>query len=171
MSRRRERDHLLVGAVAHLRSHGVERIENLLVGPDTSRAVFSFKLLEKIDPAKVPFWINNLMKHEHEEAVDYAQRRMNEIKGLSVSERYVIKMDQRKEEVSDKNILSKLDLQMIIENGGDVTKARIQKLTRSAQTEDRQYAAELLLHSSAAENISFLIELLNDPEPKVRHTA
>lgn len=147
------------------------RLENLLNGQDTSRAVFSFKLLEKINPAQVPLWVNNLMKHEHEEAQDYAQRRMNEIKGLSVSERYVIKMDQRQSENSDRNVLSKFDLQMIIDNGGDITKARIQKLSRSAQTEDRQYAAELLLHSSVEENISFLIELLNDPEPKVRHTA
>jgi len=42
------------------------------------------------------------------------------------------------------------------------------KLSRSQVVEDRQYAAELLLHSSNDENTSFLIELLNDPEHKVR---
>jgi ATP:ADP antiporter, AAA family len=147
------------------------RLEKFLVGNSTSKAVFSFKLLEKINPAQVPFWVNNLMKHQQEDAQDFAQRRMNEIKGLSVSERYIIKFDSRSAEVSDKNILSSGDLQMIIDSGGNITKARVQKLSRSAQTEDRLYAAELLLHSSTEENTSFLIELLNDPEPKVRQTA
>ena len=36
---------------------------------------------------------------------------------------------------------------------------------------DRHYAAELLLHTSKDECTSFLMELLNDAEPKVRNTA
>src|SRR5882762_7109330 len=104
------------------------RLENLLVGDNTSKAVFSFKLLEKINPAQVSGWVNSLMKHSREEAQDYAQRRMNEIKGLSVSERYVIRLDQRKLETDGKNLLSRSDLQMIIDNGGDITKQRVQKL-------------------------------------------
>jgi hypothetical protein len=96
---------------------------------------------------------------------------MNELKGLSVSDQYVIRMDESKMVGSDKNVLSKLDLQMMFENGGDITKSRIQKLTRSTSANDRHYAAELLLHTSKDECTSFLIELLNDAEPKVRHTA
>jgi AAA family ATP:ADP antiporter len=80
-------------------------------------------------------------------------------------------MDESKAAVSEKNLLSKLDLQLIIDNGGDITKARIQKLTRSSNANDRHYAAELLLHTSKDEGTSFLMELLNDSEPKVRHTA
>jgi ATP:ADP antiporter, AAA family len=95
---------------------------------------------------------------------------MNEIKGLSVSDQYVIRMDSNKVDAG-KNMLSKFDLQMIIDNGGDITKGRIQKLTRSSDANDRQYAAELLLHTSREEGISFLMELLNDAEPKVRNTA
>lgn len=68
-------------------------------------------------------------------------------------------------------MLTKTELQQIITSGGDITKSRIQKLSKSAVVEDRQYCAELLLHSSSDENTSFLIELLNDPEPKVRNTA
>ncbi|HZX74664.1 MAG TPA: Npt1/Npt2 family nucleotide transporter, partial [Cyclobacteriaceae bacterium] len=147
------------------------KLESLLGDQEKSKAVFSFKLLEKIDPARVSEWVNALMKNKKQEAQDYAQRRMNEIKGLSVSERYVIKMDQRKTDADSKNLLTYSDLQLIINSGGDVTKTRIQKLTRSPVVEDRQYAAELLLHSSVEENTSFLIELLNDLEPKVRHTA
>lgn len=148
-----------------------ERLEGLLQNTETSKAVFSFKLLEKISPARLGVWVNSLMRNSHEEAREYAQQRMNEIKGLSVSERYVIKMDQALAESGTKNILSKGDLELILNNGGDITKSRIQKLSRSAVTEDRQYAAELLLHSSTEENTSFLIELLNDPQPKVRYTA
>jgi ATP:ADP antiporter, AAA family len=147
------------------------RLEQLLVTPYSSRAVFSFKLLEKINAANVPNWVNTLMKNDDEAARHYAQERMNEIKGLSVSDQYVIRMDQNKMEVNSKNILSKSDLQLILENGGDITKARIQKLTRSSNPNDRQYAAELLLHTSKEEGVSYLMELLMDAEPKVRNTA
>ena len=146
------------------------RLENRLVSTDASQAVFSFKLLEKINPAKVAGWVNALMNNGTGEARDYAQRRVNEMKGLSVSDRYVIRQDgQEPSEV--RNMLSKADLEMIIRSGGDITKTRVQRLSRSAVVEDRQYAAELLLHSGSEDNISYLIELLHDPEPKVRHTA
>ena len=148
-----------------------QRLENLLSNTDTSKAIFSYKLLEKINPAQVGNWANSLMRNNHEQARDYAQERLNELKGLSVSDRYVIKMDHGGVNSESKNVLTKADLQLILNSGGDITKTRIQKLSRSASIEDRQYSAELLLHSSAEENISFLIELLNDPEPKVRYTA
>jgi AAA family ATP:ADP antiporter len=147
------------------------RLEQLLVTPYSSRAVFSFKLLEKINAANVPNWVNTLMKNDDEAARHYAQERMNELKGLSVSDQYVIRMDQNKMEGNSKNVLSKSDLQLILENGGDITKARIQKLTRSSNPNDRQYAAELLLHTSKEEGVSYLMELLMDAEPKVRNTA
>ena len=147
------------------------RLENMLNTPEPSKAVFSYKLLEKINAALVSVWANSLMKNEDEAARQYAQDRMNELKGLSVSDQYVIRMDEDRVDGSEKNILSKLDLQLIIENGGDITKTRIQKLTRSANPNDRHYAAELLLHTSKDECTSFLMELLNDAEPQVRHTA
>jgi hypothetical protein len=148
-----------------------QRLEQMLAAPSSSKAVFSFKLLEKINAAQVAGWVNNLMKNEDEATRYYAQERMNEIKGLSVSDQYVIRLDKTKVEGPEKNVLSKGDLQLIIENGGDITKARIQKLTRSANPNDRHYAAELLLHTSREEGVSFLMELLNDAEPKVRNTA
>lgn len=147
------------------------KLESMLSIPQTSKAIFSFKLLEKINPAQLSVWINALMKNEDEDAREYAQLRMNELKGLSVSERYVIRIDPRQATTSDKNVLTKNDLEQILSGGGDITKQRIQRLTRSSSAEDRQYAAELLLHSSSEENISFLMELLHDPEPVVRITA
>jgi hypothetical protein len=80
-------------------------------------------------------------------------------------------MDSSKVEGTGKNILSKLDLQSILESDGDITKSRIQKLTRSQNPSDRHYAAELLLHTSKDECTSFLMELLNDSEPTVRNAA
>lgn len=59
---------------------------------------------------------------------------------------------------------------MIIQNDGDILqKAVIQKLP-ACDPDDRHYAAELLLHTSIHEGL-FLIELLNDSDPKVRSTA
>jgi ATP:ADP antiporter, AAA family len=147
------------------------RLELMLNLPSSGKAVFSFKLLEKINSAHISSWVNNLMKNEDEATRHYAQERMNELKGLSVSDKYVIRLDQGKIDRQDRNILSKSDLQMIIENGGDITKTRIQRLTRSANPSDRHYAAELLLHTSKDECISFLMELLSDIDSNVRSTA
>lgn len=147
------------------------KLEQMLLEPDSRKAVFSFKLLEKINASQMSQWVNNLLRNQEETVSDYAQERLNELKGLSVSDKYVISLDSSRVDGSSKNILSKADLDLIIQNAGDITKARIQRLTRSASADDRQYAAELLLHTSADECISFLIELLNDTEPKVRNTA
>ncbi len=147
------------------------RLEDMLTIPSSSKAVFSYKLLEKINAAQVGVWAGSLMKNEDEAARHYAMERMNELKGLSVSDQYVIRLDETKTSGAEKSILSKSDLQLIIDNGGDITKSRIQKLTRSNNANDRHYAAELLLHTSKDECTSFLMELLNDSEPKVRHTA
>lgn len=147
-----------------------KKLETRLGSDNPSKAVFSFKLLEKISPSQITGWVNNLLHNEHEQVHDYANRRLNELKGLSVSERYVVRLDAQHAN-EERNVLTKNDLEMIIKSGGDVTKSRIQKLSRSVVVEDRQYGAELLLHSSNDENTSFLIELLNDPEPKVRNTA
>lgn len=146
------------------------RLENLLNEKNAGRAVFSYKLLEKINAANSTQWINTLIKNHDESIKHYAQEKINELKGLSVSDRYVIKIDQNK--VNDgKNILSKLDLQSILDNDGDITRSRIQKLCRSSDPNDRHYAAELLLHTSKEEGNAFLMELLQDLEPKVRNTA
>jgi ATP:ADP antiporter, AAA family len=148
-----------------------KRLEERLGSANASQAVFSFKLLEKISPSQITGWVNLLLRNGSDEVLDYGNRRLNEFKGLSVSERYVVRFDAKKQPNDDKNILTKSDLEAIINSHGDVTKSRVQKLSRSLVTEDRQYSAELLLHSSNDENTSFLIELLNDPEPKVRNTA
>ncbi len=148
-----------------------KKLEAALLSGKAGLSVFSYKLLEKINPANVGTWINSLIRNDLDETRDYAQRRMNEIKGLSVSDRYIVKYDGAKSDVADKNLLSKSELESIISGGGDFSKSRILRLTRSTEPGDRQYAAELLLHTANDENTSFLIELLNDPEPKVRNTA
>jgi MFS family permease len=148
-----------------------KKLEAMLLKANSGKAVFSYKLLEKINASQMSVWVNSLIKNEEETIHQYAQEKLNEIKGLSVSDKYVISMDRSRVEGSDKNMLTKNDLQLIIQNDGDITKTRIQRLTRSTNPDDRHYAAELLLHTSADECISFLIELLNDAEPKVRNTA
>nr|HPM32878.1 hypothetical protein [Chryseolinea sp.] len=139
-----------------------KKLESFLNTPSSYKAVFSYKLLEKINAAQVPVWINSMMKNEDEATRHYAQEKMNELKGLSVSDQYVIRLDKSKVEGEEKNVLSKIDLQMILDNGGDITKTRIMRLTRSTSANDRHYAAELLLHTSKDECISYLMELLTD---------
>lgn len=147
------------------------RLEQMLTIPQPEKAVFSFKLLEKINASQIASWVNQLLKNEDEVTRHFAQERMNELKGLSVSDQYVIRMDRNKVSSGVKNLMSKSDLQFLIESGGDVTKSRIQKLTRSSNANDRHYATELLMHTTKEEGILFLMELLHDTEPKVRNTA
>lgn len=148
-----------------------KRLESQLLDPAPGKAVFSFKLLEKIDPEGAVKWVNQLIRNEQPEVHDFAQRRMNEMKGLSVSERYVIRYDNSKAQVSDKSLLTRSELEMLIKNGGEVTKSRVVKLSRSTEAGDRQYAAELLLHTGTDEYNSYLVELLNDADTNVRRTA
>jgi ATP:ADP antiporter, AAA family len=147
------------------------RLEQMLLLPQPEKAVFSFKLLEKINAANISHWVNQMIKNEDEVARHFAQDRMNELKGLSVSDQYVIRLDETKAGSGVKNMLTKAELQFLLESGGDVTKVRIQKLTKSSNPNDRHYATELLLHATREDGISFLMELLNDSEPKVRNTA
>jgi hypothetical protein len=145
------------------------KLEEFLRIPEPAKAVFSFKLLEKINAGQVPSWINVLMSNADDAARHYAQIRLNELKGLSVSDKYVIRGGDHTTE--SKQVISKADLQLIIDNNGEITKQRVQKLTRSFDPDDRQYAAELLLHASREESTSFLMELLGDADRKVRNTA
>lgn len=148
----------------------VGKLEGNLLQDVKGKSVFSYKLLEKINPSLVAGWVNRMVEHKQPEVRDFAQQKLNEFKGLSVSERYVIRKASANDS-SDKHVLSKADLVAILNNGGEITKARIQKLARSLVPEDRQYAAELLLHSGSHDNLSYLVELLSDLEPKVRNTA
>lgn len=146
-------------------------LQDRLLNTAPGTAVFSFKLLQKINAAQVPLWLNSMIKNQDEVIRVYANEKVNELKGLSVSDQYVIRIDPAREVSGKKNILSKADLQLMLQHGGEISKTRIRNLTRSTNPSDRQYAAELLLHTPQDENTSFLLELLNDNEPKVRSTA
>lgn len=147
----------------------VKKLEAMLTDDNASRAIFSFKLLEKVDPQVLPASINKLMGHQINQVRDFAQLKMNELKGLSVSERYVISSSDAKES-ENKQMVSDNDLLSLFQSG-DISKSRVSKLSKSESFEDRQYAAELLGNSERDENMSILIELLSDPQPVVRYTA
>ncbi|MEQ8577054.1 MAG: HEAT repeat domain-containing protein, partial [Fulvivirga sp.] len=147
----------------------VQKLELSLKSTDPSKAIFSYKLLEKIEPQILPASINTLMGHKVSQVRDFAQNKMNELKGLSVSERYVISSNKSGGS-SDKQVVSGTDLLTLFQSG-DISKSRVSKLCKSDIAEDRQYAAELLGNSEDEDNISLLIELLHDIEPKVRYAA
>ena len=148
----------------------ISNLESTIGVEDSHRVIFSFKLLEKIDPQLVTKNVNRIMDHKSNEVRDYAQIRINEIKGLSVSERYIVSYDPKSKEHENRIVLDKNELQEMFELG-DITTRRILKLSRSGNADDRLYAAELIINSSNPENISILIELLNDTNFNVRITA
>jgi ATP:ADP antiporter, AAA family len=147
-----------------------KHFESLLSLGKRSAAVFAFKLLEKISPSSIPNWINNLLKNEDALVQNFAQERMNHLKGLSVSDKYIIRASSTTN-LSSRKILNDAEIKSLFVSGGQITKARLQKLARSNSYEDRQYAAELLLHSNSTDNISLLVELLQDNNQAVRLTA
>lgn len=147
-----------------------KNLEAALVDSQPEKAIFLFRLLEKINPNAVGSSINKLMKHNSMNIREYAQEKLNEIKGLSVSDKYVIKFDENSTEKDNKNLVGGVDLEGLL-SSGNITKKRIAKLSKSDDFEDRLYAAELLGNSTGQENISFLIELLNDADYSVRTAA
>lgn len=147
----------------------LSKLDSFLSSANTSIAIFSFKMIEKLNPNKVGHAINSLMKHENEEVRNFAQLRMNEFRGLSVSDTYVIKT-QTDTVGADKVLVKGDDLTYLLKTG-EVPKMRIYSLSRSLIPQDRQYAAELIGNSEAEDILSFLIELLRDTNPKVRVAA
>ncbi|ELR69328.1 hypothetical protein C900_05108 [Fulvivirga imtechensis AK7] len=145
------------------------RLERSMAEGNPNKVIFAFKLLEKVEPQLLPQYINSLMDHQADEIREFAQVKMNEIKGLSVSERYVISIDKGSH-TTGKQVVSGSDILDLFKSG-DVSKARLSKLCKSENSEDRQYAAELLSNKSDEESTSFLIELLHDLDPKVRNAA
>jgi len=73
-----------------------KKLEERLTSENSSQAVFAFKLLEKISPSQITGWVGSLLRNETDEVLEYGNRRLNELKGLSVSERYVVKFDAKK---------------------------------------------------------------------------
>lgn len=147
------------------------KLENNITFPNSGQAVFSFKLLEKLNASQVGLWVNTLIKNKDEAARIYAQEKMNELKGLSVSDQYVVRLDKSKTDSVGKTILSPTDIKLMLENGGEITRQRIQSLCRSTDANSRHYGAELLMHTSSDESTPLLVDLLHDHERTVRHTA
>ncbi len=132
-----------------------------------SKAVFSYKLLEKMDPAGSDIYVNELVKHQEEKVQDFAQIKLNEIRGLSVSERFVIFCSEEGMRQYKDRLIPAVDIDHLFVNG-DVSRSRIARLSQSISTEDRLYAAELIGHVEGEDYISYMIELLSDPSEKVR---
>jgi ATP:ADP antiporter, AAA family len=148
----------------------LHNLENNLKNEVASKAVFSFKMMEKINPRYINSSINTLMKHETEEVRDFAQARVNELKGLSVSDKYILRPVSFNGELIDKNTLSDWDLNELLTHG-DISKSRIARLAKSDKSEDRLYAAELIGHSDSEQSIGYLVDLMLDTHAKVRITA
>lgn len=148
----------------------IHTLSTSLVNDNSNKVIFSFKLMEKVVPHMLPESINKLMSHELEEIREFAQLKMNELKGLSVSDRYVIAQKGGSKDKVKRNVVSSIDMLDLFKSG-DISRTRLFRLCKSDNPEDRQYASELISNTSDDENISFLIELLNDVNSKVRKTA
>lgn len=166
-----ERQHkALANTVLEPSQQLVEKLSRSLINDKSNKVIFSFKLLEKVEPQLLPKSINKLMSHASEEIREFAQHKMNELKGLSVSDRYIISMKNGSNPDDKKNVVSGVDM-LDLFTSGDISRNRLLKLSKSENPEDRQYAAELISNTTDESNISFLIELLSDVNVKVRKTA
>ena len=147
----------------------INLVRNNLGNPQPSTSVFCFKLLEKINPNFVAPSINTLMRHENSLVRDFAQDKMNAIRGVSVSDRYIISAESKKFEEGRK-IVGELDLRNLLSTG-EISKRRIANLCRSEEAQDRQYGAELIGNLDSKDSLSYIIELLHDSNAKVRMAA
>jgi AAA family ATP:ADP antiporter len=144
-------------------------IEHNLTNERPATVVFSFKLLEKINPTYVSPSINTLMGHKNEKIRNFAQNTMNSVRGVSVSDRYIIDATDdaaRKGRV----FLTPTEIDTLLRSG-EISKKRIAKLCRSEDSMDRQYGAELIGNMESDDSLSYLIELLQDIDYNVRVAA
>ncbi len=147
----------------------ISTIQNNLLNDQPAMAVFSFKLLEKINPNYVNHSLNILMRHPKQIVREFAQEKMNAIKGLSVSDKYIVASNIKDAE-KGRNKLSSFDLVNLLSNG-DISVKRIAGLCKSENLQDRQYGAELIGNMESEKASFYLVELLNDYSAKVRIAA
>ena len=145
------------------------KLENGLDKSRPDKAIFSYRLMEKLNPAEAGSGINLMMQNPNEDVREYAQLKMNEIRGVSVSDQYVICVKSAKDSIG-KQLVKREELIALFKTG-DISNRRIARLSRSTKNDDRQYAAELIGNSKDPDVLSYLIELLKDIEPKVRIAA
>lgn len=147
----------------------IKKLQHLLGDKNGNKAIFSFRLIEKLRPLMVPEAINILMKQKQGNAKNFALLKMNEQKGFSVSERYVIALEDNFDP-GEMQLVKGDDLMSLLRHSA-VSHDRISRLSKSLTTQDRQYAAELLSSTDYSDIASLLIELLNDTKPEVRYAA
>lgn len=146
----------------------VVRLNRFLRNSLTSYSIFSFKLLEKVQPQVIPHSINVLMRHEETEVKQFAQGKLNEVRGTSVSDRYVL--DVGKVRGNGRTVISRDELLELFRTG-EISRNRVYQLSKSSRTEDRQYAAEIIGNYADNERTHYLVDLLYDKERVVRNTA
>ncbi len=147
----------------------IAHIQDNLQDERPSTAIFSFRLLEKINPAFVAPSINTLMHHKNEVVRHFAQHRINEVRGVSVSDKYIFSYTDSAA-LKDRIQLTRQEIRALLQTG-DVPKRRLAKLCRSEQAQDRQYGAELISNMDSSDSLSYLIELLHDVDTNVRVAA
>ncbi len=147
----------------------ISTIQKNLLNHQPSLAVFSFNLVEKINPNYVNKSLNTLMRHSTLKVREFAQEKMNAFKGLSVSDKYIVAANEKEDE-EGRSKLSSSDLLNLL-SSGDVSVKRIAGLCKSENEQDRQYGAELIGNMESNRAVFYLVELLADFNTKVRVAA
>ena len=147
----------------------VSKVQNNLLNDIPSMAVFSYKLLEKMNPNYINSSLNILMRHPKSIVRDFAQQKMNAVRGLSVSDKYIVTANEKDAE-EGRNKLSSFDLTSLLSEG-DISVKRIAGLCKSEKEQDRQYGAELIGNMQSDDAIFYLVELLSDYDARVRIAA
>ena len=68
----------------------IRKLQRGISAKTPQNALYSFKLLEKLNPSILGKSVNALVDHNSQAIKDFAVNKMNEINGLSVSDSYVI---------------------------------------------------------------------------------
>ncbi len=164
-----ETKHINIEEIDVLYESVVTTVQNNLLNKSPGLAVFSYKLLEKMNPNYTNNALNTLMRHPKGIVRNFAQETMNAIKGLSVSDKYIVAANQQEQE-NHRFKLSQSDLINLLSQG-DISVKRIASLCKSEKVQDRQYGAELIGNMESDKAMFYLVELLSDFSPKVRIAA
>ena len=142
------------------------RVDRLIESEMPSQVVFSLKLLEKSDLNLYRAYINKLMTTRDKEIRRFVLDKMNEQKTNYVpSNNRKLSLDKKN---SGLNVSQWFDK---IGSGKGIDHSELIRLIRSENPEDRRYVAGLLASKTTDENLSMLLELMEDFEPHVKNMA
>lgn len=137
---------------------------------DSKRVLNALKLMERINPVGLDFFLLDLIRSEDKSLRIYAYKRLFGLRSFNILE--ILEREARKEKDPEVNKIMIYTLKILKKiKEFKLSELILKKLVRSTEIKERVYAARLLAKMDDDKYVPFLIELMRDINPNVRKAA